>query len=323
MIPQLDKRLNAYRDDLADASLQGEVKASRFVEGAPMRVLPHSTDMLREPLADAGLDTQVLHGHDVTVFDQSDGWAWVQRQGDGYVGYIRENDLGVADDTCTHMVSVPRTFLYPGPDLKLPRCGYRSMGSKLVVIGEKENRGTRYAMLKTGEAVVARHLIALGSWKTDYVAVAEQFLHTPYLWGGDTGFGIDCSGLIFLSNMLCGKTVLRDSDMQATSIGDIVETNDFRNLQRGDLIFWKGHVGIIHDSDHLLHANGHTMDTAIEPLSEAIERIRLPVWQANPRPTTIEPFSIRRQSVCESRWPDKRRECFSQQKRSPSLPAQI
>ncbi len=273
MGPELDKRLHAYRDDLADESLRGKVEAGRFVEGVTRRVVPHFTDMLREPRDGAGLDTQVLHGHDVMVFDQADGWAWVQRLGDGYVGYVRAEHLGDADVTCTHMVSAQRTFLYPGPDLKFPRCGYRSMGSKLVVVDHAETRGTRYAILDTGEAIIDRHLIAIGDWRDDYVAVAEQFLQVPYLWGGDTGFGIDCSGLIFLSNMLCGKTVLRDSDMQSTSIGSVVETSDYQDLQRGDLIFWKGHSGIVIDHENLLHANGNTMDTTIEPIAEAVERI--------------------------------------------------
>ena len=269
---QLDKRLNAYRDDLADENLRGKVDAERYVAPRRMRVALHFADLLRSPDPNAGLDTQVLHGHEVDVFDQTDGWAWVQRVDDGYVGYLREETLGEAGDGSTHMVLAPRTFLYSSADLKHPRTGYRSMGSKLIVTDQVSNRGTDYALLENGDAVIARHLIEIGDWQSDPVSVAATLLHTPYLWGGDTGFGIDCSGLVFLSHMLCGNTVLRDSDMQESSIGEQID-NDFENLQRGDLVFWRGHVGMMVDGKNLLHANGHTMNVALEPLDAAIERI--------------------------------------------------
>ena len=267
-----DKRLNAFRSDLADSRLKAAVEAARFVEPVRMQVKLHFVDLLDRPDKDAGLQCQILNGHAVDVFEISDGWAWVQRLGDGYVGYVNKAALGEIKGEPTHMVNAPRTFLYPQPDLKIPRSGYRSMGSKLVVVDHVTNRGTDYAILETGDAVIARHLIALGEWLSDPVSVAETLLHTPYLWGGDTGFGIDCSGLVFLSNMLCGRTVLRDSDMQAASIGKQIDLDPDR-LQRGDLVFWKGHVGMMADRQNLLHANGNTMNVAMEKLSDAIARI--------------------------------------------------
>jgi len=268
---KLDKRLHAYRDDLADEALRGQVNSANFVGGEAATISSVFADILDKPVSDTGLQTQILFGHEVTVFERKDGWAWIQRSSDGYVGYIREETLGPRTSP-THMVLTPRTFLYPGTDMKLPRSDYRSMGSKLTIVGTAENRGTEYCLLDTGEAVIARHLIALGDWQTDYVSVAETLLHAPYLWGGDTGFGVDCSGLIFLSQMLCGQTVLRDSDMQASSIGVEIPFDE-KILQRGDLVFWKGHVGVMRDNKTLLHANGHTMNVALEPLSEAVRRI--------------------------------------------------
>jgi cell wall-associated NlpC family hydrolase len=268
----LDKRLHAYRDDLANQGLRGRVDSAHFVTGEVANIKSHFADILDEPHQKAGLQTQILYGHEVTVFERKNGWAWIQRHGDGYVGYIREDVLQSGSAEATHMVLAPRTFLYPDTDLKQPRVGYRSMGSKLTVVGSATNRGTDYCLLDTGEAIIANHLIALGDRKDDYVSVAETLLHTPYLWGGDTGFGIDCSGLVFLAQMLCGKTVLRDSDMQAATLGEEIPFDE-KALKRGDLIFWKGHVGIMRDEETLLHANGHTMNVALEPLHEAVARI--------------------------------------------------
>lgn len=268
----LDKRLNAYRPDLADAKLKDQVEATTYVEGQAATVATHFADLYDRPQAGAGLQCQVLHGHTVQVFDRSNGWAWVQKQDDGYVGYVEESNLQSIASDPTHMITAPRTFLYSQADLKSPRSGYRSMGSKLSVVDHVTTRGTEYAVLDSGDCVIAKHLLAIGDWFSDPVTVAEKLLHSPYLWGGDTGFGIDCSGLVSLSNMLCGNAVLRDSDMQAASIGTEIET-DFTDLQRGDLVFWKGHVGMMADQENLLHANGHSMSVAVENLSNAIERI--------------------------------------------------
>lgn len=271
-----DKRLNAYREDLADKVLKGLVSSQSFVEGRLARVTAHFADAHDKPADHAGLQAQFLHGHDVLIFDEDDGWAWVQCKSDGYVGYVRSELLGDRESSersePTHMVAAPRTFLYSDTDLKSPRSGYRSMGSKLTVTDRATTRGTDYAILDSGEAVIAKHLIGMGDWLPDPVSVAETLLHTPYLWGGNTGFGIDCSGLVSLANLLCGNTVLRDSDMQAASIGEIIPLN-VDQLQRGDLIFWKGHVGMMADGRTLLHANGNTMNVALESLADAIERI--------------------------------------------------
>ena len=272
----LDKRLNAVRDDLADIALKDVVQAECYVEGQPARVATHFADVYDRPEAGAGLQTQFLHGHDVDVFDRVGEWAWVQSKTDGYVGFVRGGDLvnlnPSGSSTPTHMVTAPRTFLYSGTDLKSTRCGYRSMGSKLTVVDRATTRGTDYAILDSGEAIIVDHLTDMGDWLSDPVSVAETLLHTPYLWGGSSGFGIDCSGLVSLAHLLCGQVVLRDSDMQASSIGEVIPFDPVQ-LQRGDLIFWKGHIGMMADDANLLHANGNTMNVALEPLADAIKRI--------------------------------------------------
>ncbi|ESY94758.1 NlpC/P60 family protein [Mesorhizobium sp. LNHC209A00] len=269
-----DARLHAFRSDLADARLKGEVTADRFVAGRPARIAASVADLRKGPRPDAGINTQFLFGDDVLVFEQTEGWAWVQGERDGYVGYVADPVLGRRDHASTHIVSVPRTFLYPGPDLRFPIAGQLSVGSTVTVTGAAETRGTHYALLPSGKAVIAGHLQPIGEVVGDYVSVAEMFLGTPYLWGGVSGFGIDCSGLVQLAMRMAGRDVLRDSDMQAVSIGEPLEPGpDFSGLRRGDLVFWKGHVAIMTDAETMIHANGHTMLVSREGLKEAIARI--------------------------------------------------
>ena len=269
-----DPRLNAFRTDLADERLKEVISASVYVEGQSRFVKLPFADIFKSPDPGSGLQAQILYGHEVLVFEETDEWYWVQNQTDQYVGYIQRQalDESISDSEPTHIVLAPRTFIYPKPDLKLHRQGQMSIGSKINVVDFQTTRGTDYAILESGEAMIAGHVLEIGNWKLDPVDVAETMLHTPYLWGGNSGFGVDCSGLVSLSYMLCGKSVMRDSDMQAASIGMILETN-YSDLQRGDLVFWNGHVGMMADGENILHANGNTMDVALENLFDAIKRI--------------------------------------------------
>lgn len=268
----LDRRLNAHRPELADARLEGQVEAERFIAGEPACIVVPVADVHSAPRADAGLDTQLLHGEKVRVFERREGWAWVQAETDGYVGYIGEAALGQTGAEPKHVVCAPRSFVYPGPELKAPIVAAHSMGAGLTVVETVENRGTVYAVLVSGEAMIARHLRPVAEHADDYVSVAEAFVHTPYLWGGTSGFGIDCSGLVQLSMRMAGSDVLRDTDMQAASIGNVIDPAK-TPLRRGDLVFWRGHVAIMTDESTALHANGHTMTVACEPLARAMERI--------------------------------------------------
>lgn len=269
-----DSRLHAFRPDLADARLQGEVVAERFVAGRPARISASVADVRKAPRPDAGLNTQLLFGDEVVVFEEAEGFAWLQAERDGYVGYVSSGDLAARGADPTHVVTALRTFVYPGPDMKFPRSGQLSIGSQVAVTGFAETRGTRYGLLPSGEAIVLQHLAPLGTTTDDFVVVAERLIDTPYLWGGFSAFGIDCSGLVQLSMRMTGRKVLRDSDMQEASLGTPVDAGaDFSQLQRGDLVFWKGHVAIMTDAENMIHANGHAMTVAREGLRQAIDRI--------------------------------------------------
>jgi cell wall-associated NlpC family hydrolase len=267
--PALDRRLNAFRPDLADETLRGTVEASAFVRGDMVSIAVPVADLRPAPDLARGIDTQLLFGEPVKVFDRRDGFAWVQALEDGYVGYLPEAQL-TTESVPTHRIAVPRTFVYPEAELRKVPLHALSMGSRVTVTGEAETRGTRYFLLSTGGAVIARHCIEeTAVLSADYVAIAETFLETPYLWGGRSGFGIDCSGLVQVAMMMAGRKILRDSDMQA-GFGTPIAREE---LVRGDLVFWKGHVGIMEDEKTMLHANGHTMTVARENLNAAIERI--------------------------------------------------
>lgn len=268
----LDRRLHAFRPDLADIRLKGQVEAARFVEGEPARIMQPVVGLKPRPETASGIDTELLLGETVRVFDTSGGWAYVQADADGYVGYLPEDCISRdMSPAATHHVIVPRTFAYPEAELRRPPVRALSLGSRLCVTGEAETRGTGYLSLEDGTAVIAAHCLPLGAWPAeDPVALAVRFLETPYLWGGRSGFGIDCSGLVQLCHQMTGRTPPRDSDMQRDGYGAEISVDEVR---RGDLVFWKGHVGLMEDTETLLHASGHTMSVTRERFQDAVARI--------------------------------------------------
>ncbi|MEX2692406.1 C40 family peptidase [Rhizobium mongolense] len=267
----LDRRLNAYRPDLAEASLEGKVEALRFVSGTPARVAVPVAPLRPQPEPSVGIDTELLLGEDVTVLDRAGGWCWVKARSDGYVGYMPEEMLSDSQAEPTHIVTVQRTFLYPQPELRKPYNSVLSMGSRVRVAGEAEVRGNHYVVLEDGTAIFARHVQPVTSGKDDdYVEIASRFMNAPYLWGGRSGLGIDCSGLVQLAMLMTGKSAPRDTDMQAASLGARIDRS---GLRRGDLVFWKGHVAIMEDPETIIHANGYTMTVARENFEAAVKRI--------------------------------------------------
>ena len=267
----LDRRLNAFRPDLADRRLEGQIEATRFTDGHKAQVCVPVLDMRNAPDANAGLDTQLLLGDVVTLFDEKNGFAWVQSKADDYVGYVPASGLATPGSATTHIITVSRSFLYAEADMKRPMRTALSLGNKLVITGTTKTRGSTYSLLENGEAVMSQHLRPANETVEDYVAVAEMLERTPYLWGGKSAFGIDCSGLVQLCLRMAGRSAPRDTDMQATLLGDALP--DGERLQRGDLVFWQGHVAIMLDSNEVIHASGHAMMVVREQLEDAIARI--------------------------------------------------
>ncbi|MEO1199743.1 MAG: NlpC/P60 family protein [Pseudomonadota bacterium] len=236
-----------------------------------------ATPLRAEPRPDAGTDTELLFGERVDVFEESEeGWARVRLHTDGYVGWCSADALGSCGGEVTHFVSAIRTYVYPGPSIKLPPLDLVSITSPLRVTGIADG----FAALATGGFVFTNHLSEINAPVQDWVSVAERFIATPYLWGGRTSLGLDCSGLVQLALLATGRPCPRDSDMQEGRIAGVegvgkeidrpVAPGDFA---RGDLLFWAGHVALALGDGRLLHANAHHMSTEIEPIAQALDRI--------------------------------------------------
>jgi cell wall-associated NlpC family hydrolase len=266
-----DPRLTPARRDLAAKYLEGKVEAARFVEGETFEVAEAIAPLRETPAADAMLLTQALRGERVTIYDRNDeGFAWGQLNSDRYVGWLPDSALARPAAAATHKVTAIRTFAFPGPSIKLPPAETLPMGAMVTVLREEDV----FAVTREGWYLPLAHLAGLDYREPDFVTVAERFVGTPYLWGGKSSFGIDCSGLVQIALNAAGTPCPRDSDMQQDSLGRPLGAAESKNLQRGDLIFWKGHVAIARDALTIVHANAYQMATVIEPTSDAIARIK-------------------------------------------------
>lgn len=263
---QFDPRLNAYRPDLAAAELKGRVEAARYVEGAPRQVIRGVADLRRVPAANAELDSQLLGGEVVTVYDEEDGWAWVQNRTDHHVGYTPAAALSADVRQPTHVVKALRSFVYPEANLKAPPLDVLTLSGSVSVTGETGG----FCALAGGGWVYRRHLARLDEPAPDYVATAIEFLGAPYLWGGKTSSGLDCSALVQVALNRAGLACPRDSDLQAEGLGEARPID--APPARGDLIFFTGHVAIALDDWRVVHTTAHDMLVAIEPLADLVAR---------------------------------------------------
>jgi len=266
-----DPRLTPARPDLAAKYLEGKVEAARFVEGEEFEIVNALAPLRERPSADAVLATEALKGERVTVYDRNgQGFAWGQLNSDGYVGWLPDSALAKPGAAPTHKIIAIRTFAFPGPSIKLPPVDTLVMGAMVTVLREQG----AFAVTRDGWYLPRLHIGGIDRHAEDFVAVAERFAGTPYLWGGKSSFGIDCSGLVQVSLNAAGIGCPRDSDMQQDALGRALDPAKPEKLQRGDLIFWKGHVAIARDANTIVHANAHHMATVIENTKDAIARVK-------------------------------------------------
>ena len=266
-----DPRLTPARPDLAAKYLEGRIAAARFVSGEEFEIVDALAPLREGPSSDAMLLTQALKGERATVYDRNgEGFAWGQLNSDGYVGWLPDSALAKPAGKPTHKITSLRTFAFPGPSIKLPPADVLVMGAMVTVLREDGP----FAVTREGWFLPRQHVGSIDRHENDFVAVAERFVGTPYLWGGKSSLGIDCSGLVQIALNAAGTGCPRDSDMQEDGLGRALSAAEARRLQRGDLIFWKGHVAIARDAESIVHANAHHMATAVENTSEAIARIK-------------------------------------------------
>jgi cell wall-associated NlpC family hydrolase len=262
----LDRRLTPARPDLAWSGLAGRVEAARFVEGRIMHVAWPAIALRPEPSLERGIDTEALHGEEILVLDEAEGWAWGRLATDGYVGYMPASALREGRSGATHRVATLRTFVYPGPDMKLPVASALPFGARVAVTGAKGD----FALTPDG-AIFAAHLEPVDARADDPVAVAEMFLGVPYLWGGRSSLGLDCSALLQTALRAAGHDAPRDSDMLEAAVG--ARLPEGAPLARGDCLFWKGHCAMLRDAETMIHASGRHMLVVSEPVAAAVERI--------------------------------------------------
>jgi cell wall-associated NlpC family hydrolase len=266
-----DPRLTPARPDLAAKYLEGKVKATRFATGETFEISDAIVPLRGEPFSGASLLTQALKNERVTIYDRNEeGWAWGQLNSDGYVGWLPDRALSKPSAAPTHKITAVRTFAFPGPSIKLPPVETLMLGTTLTVLREDG----AFAVTSDGWYLPLPHIGRIDRNEDDFVAVAERFMGTPYLWGGKSGLGIDCSGLVQVALNAAGTGCPRDSDMQQDSLGRALDSMESKKLQRGDLIFWTGHVAIVRNADSIVHANAHHMATVIENTRDAIARIK-------------------------------------------------
>jgi len=261
-----DPRVTPLRDGIAARGLEGVLAAEVYLDPKPLRCAVPAAAVRRAPDAAAEQMDQLLFGEVFEAVEEEGGFLWGQARRDGYVGFVEAAALAPAGPEPTHRVSALRTYAFAGPSIKTKASGPFSLNA-LVSVEAVEGRLARVA----GAGWMAvEHLSPIGDFARDPAAVAERYLGAPYLWGGRESLGLDCSGLVQQALFACGRACPRDADMQQ-ALGRPIKRQAF---VRGDLVFWKGHVAIGLDARRIVHANAHHMAVAIEPLDEAVERIK-------------------------------------------------
>lgn len=270
--PEPDPRLTPYRPDLAARHLEGAIKAERYADGTPQRVIAPVAPLRAAPEATAGLSTELLFGEDFTVYERRNGWAWGQAGFDGYVGYTPEPALGPVGPEPTHAVSVLSALVLAQPDLKQAPLFALPLNARVVVHGE-DGMFMGVEARDGGGWIAGAHLTPVGGHEPDYTATAALFMGSPYLWGGRTASGLDCSALVQIALQRAGVSAPRDSDMQAACLGTPVADGQ-GPLKRGDLVFCPGHVGIMEDAETLLHANARDMAVSRHALDDFVNYLK-------------------------------------------------
>ena len=272
---EFDPRTTAARPDLAAEALEGVVRAQRYVRPRPMQCVVPATAIRRGPNTGAEQTDQLIFGEAFEALEQKGEWVWGQARRDGYVGWVEAAALAGPVLAPTHRVSALRAYAFPEPDIKATPALLLTQNALVTV----EAREGRFVRIARGGWVVESQLADFLAFETDHVAVAERYLGAPYQWGGRESLGLDCSGLVQQALYACGQACPRDTDMQAADLGQPISADQ---AGRGDLVFWKDHVGLLVDAERVVHANGWSMAVTIDALAAVTERAGAPVAYRRP-----------------------------------------
>jgi len=237
-----------------------------------MNVVKPSIPMKSNPNQTSTLETECLFGETVTILDSRLDWYYCKLLTDNYCGWVQKNYLGETIKS-SHRVIANRAYLFKDNDIKSGHINYLPLGSQIYVrdlddfwakvyLGNNSKQKFAY--------IPRRHIIKNEDKIEDWVITAEKLIGTPYVWGGRDSIGLDCSALLQLSYQTYGENIPRNSIDQSLLSKEIVHNNE--KLERGFVIFWEGHVGIMVDETYCVHANAFHMEVSKEPLVKILER---------------------------------------------------
>ena len=265
-----DRRIFAYRDEFAALALKGKITVPTYAEPSIFHVCASIATLFASPRLTSERISEAHFGEMIDIFELHEGWAWGQLKSDSYVGYIQSECLTPGSNGATHKVSALRTFRYCNANIKSPASGWAGLNAPLQV----KNHGGEFSQLQDDSFVYASHIVPIDGKASDFVAVAQKFSGTPYLWGGKSSLGLDCSALIQQSLHAIGIACPRDSDMIEYELRQDKKFNlATGKAQRGDLLFWSGHCALMVSESQMLHANAHHMLVTAEEAEPALARI--------------------------------------------------
>ncbi len=271
MAASMDRRITPARNDLAADWLRDKVKAEHYVAGAPRTVIRDGAPLYFTPERSATMESQLIHGEVFQVYEERNGWCWGQNLTDNYVGYVPAADLAAGVPAPDHQIAALHAHLYTEPDLKRPTAGMISMSGRVKIVDVEG----RFCRIASGHWLHSRHLVSLGYTTQDLVGTAVKFIGVPYLWGGRTAQGLDCSSLVQIALAMAGIPAPRDSDLQEASVGTPVAMDnpqDFSRITEGDLVYFPGHVGFFVNGWRFLHANAFDMQVSLHGFSDVLDR---------------------------------------------------
>lgn len=268
---KLDLRITPFRRGIAAAHLKGVVEAQTYNEGKTVQIVVPELAIRSEPMITSGMESQALKGQIATCYGEENGFSLIQMQDDEYVGWVITQGISEKFTSTTHKITALKTYIYSDESIKSLPLAALTQGTSITIahVGEKFSR------LFDGSYVFTPHIAPISAHATDWVQSALLYLNCPYLWGGKTSSGLDCSALVQLALATQGIKAPRDSDQQEAALGQevAIQSGHMPKVQKGDLLFWKGHVAICLDENTILHANAHHMSVQKEPLLEALKRI--------------------------------------------------